>query len=78
MVFHMKTTMMIDDGVMLRLREEAARQGRTLSELIEAALRRFLEPPPSTQTIEALPLFHAGAPLVDVADRDALEEAMGE
>ena len=42
MVFHMKTTLIIDDGVMIRLREEAAREGKTLSELVEAALRNML------------------------------------
>jgi hypothetical protein len=29
MVFHMKTTLNIDDAVMARLKREAARQGRT-------------------------------------------------
>ncbi len=41
----MKTTLNIDDGVMKRLRKEAARQGKTLSEMVEAALRRSLEKP---------------------------------
>ena len=76
MVFHMKTTMMIDDGVMTRLREEAARQNRTLSELIEAALRMFLDRPVQARPLPPLPSFQGGPPGVDVADRDALEEAM--
>ena len=39
MVTHMKTTLNIPDAVMAELRREAARQGRTMSELVEAALR---------------------------------------
>jgi hypothetical protein len=35
----MKTTLNIDDSVMVELKREAARQGRTMSELVEAALR---------------------------------------
>ncbi len=36
----MRTTMNIDDTVMQRLREEAARCGTTMSALVEAGLRR--------------------------------------
>ena len=35
MVSHMKTTLNIDDTVMAELKREAARQGRTMSELVE-------------------------------------------
>ena len=37
MVSHMKTTLNIDDTVMAQLKREAARQGRTMSELVETA-----------------------------------------
>src|SRR5439155_264288 len=40
MVFHMKTTLNIDDTVMARLRQEAARQRKTMSELLEAVAAR--------------------------------------
>jgi len=77
MVFHMKTTLVIDDQVMARLRQEAARQGRTLSELVEAALRLLLEArEPKAGTLAPLPTFRGGRLLVDVADRDALYQAM--
>ena len=75
MVFHMKTTLNIDDGVMKRLRLMAARSGRTLSELVESALRRFVEEPPPARELPALPSFDGGAKL-DPADRDALYRAM--
>ncbi len=76
MVFHMKTTLVIDDGVMIRLREEAARQGRTLSDLVEAALRLMFERRDEPKKLPPLPSFHGGRPLVDVADREALYQAM--
>ncbi len=76
MVFHMKTTLVIDDGIMIRLREEAARQGRTLSELVEAALRLMFERRDEPRELPPLPCFHGGRPLVDVADREALYQAM--
>lgn len=78
MVFHMKTTLNIDDSVMQRLREEAARQGRTMSELVEAGLRRVLDEPGQDidQAREPLPQWHSGGAFVDVADRDALYERM--
>lgn len=72
----MKTTLNIDDQVMTRLKEEAATQGRTMSELVETALRRLLASPPDRQTLPPLPTFRGGRELVDVADRDALQRAM--
>ena len=78
MVFHMKTTLNIDDTVMNRLRREAARQGKTMSELVEAALRLLLQPGgrKSKPKLRPLPRFRSGGHLVDIADRDALYDAM--
>lgn len=78
MVFHMKTTLNIDDSVMQRLREEAARRGRTMSELVEAGLRRVLDEPERDVEYlrEPLPQWRSGGAFVDVADRDALDERM--
>lgn len=76
MVFHMKTTLVIDDQVMKRLRHEAVREGRTLSELVEAALRLFLNRKPTRPELPPLPTYKNRGPLVDVADRDALYDAM--
>lgn len=74
----MKTTLVIDDLVMAQLESEAARQGRTMSELVEAALRLLLDREPEAGSLPELPTFHGGELLVDVADRDALYEAMEE
>jgi plasmid stability protein len=72
----MKTTLNIDDTVMQRLRQEAARQGRTMSELVEAALRLFFKASRERPALPELPTFDSGGELVDIADRDALYDAM--
>ncbi len=41
----MKTTLNIDDTVMAELKRDAARQGRTMSELVETAPRPLLRSP---------------------------------
>ena len=76
MVFHMKTTLIIDDTVMARLKRESARTGRTMSELVETALRRMLQARPETAELLPLPSFKGGGALVDIADREALYRAM--
>ena len=77
MVIHMKTTLNIDDTVMDRLRRESARSGRTMSELVETALRHLLQRR-SAPALLPLPHFDSGGALVDVADRDALYRVMEE
>jgi hypothetical protein len=47
-----------------------------MSELLEAALRAFFAPKATTEDLPALPVFKSGGPLVDIADREALYEAM--
>ena len=76
MLFHMKTTISIDDSVMARLRRESARTGRTMSELVETALRRLLQAKPGPAELPPLPSFKSGGAMVDVADREALYRAM--
>jgi hypothetical protein len=72
----MKTTLNIDDHVMAELKREAARQGVTMSELVESALRLLLRSQHKRQKLTTLPTFHSGGALVDIADRDALYQAM--
>ena len=76
MVFHMKTTLNISDVTMGQLRREAARQGRTMSELVEAALRALLQPRDKKTELPPLPEFSTGGARVNVANRDALYEVM--
>ncbi len=72
----MKTTLNIDDTVMAELKREAARQGRSMSELVEMALRLLLRSRRKREEIVALQSFRSGGALVDIADRDALYQAM--
>jgi hypothetical protein len=72
----MKTTLNIDDAVMAHLKREAARQGRTMSELVETALRLLFQSQRKRRAVPPLPSFKGGGYLVDIADRDALYQAM--
>ncbi len=77
MFFHMKkTTLSINDAVMAQLKQEAARQGRTMSELVESALRLLLRTQRGQRELPPLPTFKSSGHLVDIADRDALYHAM--
>ena len=62
---------------MKRLRAEAARSGRTMSELVEAGIRLVLSQRRAGDAdLPDLPVWRSGGPLVDVADRRALYDAM--
>ena len=76
MVIHMKTTLNIDDTVMAQLKQEAARQGRTMSELVETALRMLFRPRAQSEELTPMPTFRSGGAMIDIADRDALYQAM--
>lgn len=76
MFSHIKTTLNIDNSVMAALKREAAKQGRTMSQLVESALRLLLRSEKSQHELPPLPTFKSGGHLVDVADRDALYHAM--
>ena len=71
-----KTTLKIDDSVMTRLKEEAARRGCTMSDLVESSLRLLFQAEKAQGKIPPLPKFKSGGPFVDIADRDALYQAM--
>lgn len=73
----MKITVNLSKDTIARMKSEAVRQGRTMSELVEMELRAMFEPqkqPP--KRIPKLPRFPMGRALVDIADRDALYDAM--
>ena len=70
----MKTTLEIDATVMRDLKKKAAQEGRTMSELVEAALRRMLREAPKSAVLRPLPTFDGGGWTVDPADREALYE----
>jgi hypothetical protein len=69
----MKTTLNLDDRLWARLKSAAARQGKTMSDLVDLAIRNFLRDKPASKTkLAPLPTWKSGGMLVDVADRDAL------
>ena len=72
----MKATLEIDDALMQRLREEAARRGTTESALVEAGLRHIFDECGKAQAQDKDPLPHLpkwrGGLLVDVSNRDEL------
>ncbi|MCK6553230.1 hypothetical protein L6Q96_01390 [Candidatus Binatia bacterium] len=72
----MKTTLNIDETVMAQLKRESVRQGRTMSELVETALRLLFRSRPQNRKLPPLPVFHGGGARVDIADREALYQAM--
>jgi hypothetical protein len=72
----MKTTLNIDDTVMAELKREAVRQKRTMSELVEIALRTLFRSAKKRGPIPDLPTFRSGGMMVDVSRRDALYQTM--
>ena len=77
-----KTTINVEDAVMERLKEEAARRKTTMTALIEAGIRRILAegearaPALVGHELPPLPSYDMGEPLVDVADREALYDVL--
>ena len=79
----MKTTLNIDESVMQRLREEAARRGTTMSFLVEAGLRRVLAEPEKAsdgrrEPLPPLPTWNSGGFRVDIANREELYRILDE
>ncbi|MGE0472446.1 MAG: ribbon-helix-helix protein, CopG family [Nitrospirales bacterium] len=68
----MKTTLNIDDKVMAQLKCEAAKQRRTMSELVESALRLSFQNTKTPKALPPLPSFKGGGYPVDITDREAL------
>ena len=72
----MKTTLNISEQVMRKLKQEAARTGTTMSELVESALRESLEKRERPVPEVRLPSFKGGTATVDVSSRDRLYDIM--
>lgn len=65
----MKTTLEIPDHLMRELKARAARDGKTMSELVESALRTLLEQKPEAKELPPLPTFNSGGFLVNIDSR---------
>jgi len=75
----MKTTVEIDERLLLRAKRYAAQQGTTLRAIIEDALRARLATRPKQQSAHrfAPPVVKGSVPpAIDVADRNALYDAL--
>jgi len=74
----MRTTVSVDDQLLAAARQEAARRGQTLGQLVEDALRRELSGTNQEQPVP-LPVFRGGTgvrPGVDVRSNRALAELL--
>ena len=71
MLLHMKrTTLVIDPSLYAELKRRAADEGRTLTDVVERALRLGLAPASTGRRPRiALPSYDLGPYLVDPADR---------
>lgn len=74
----MKTTLVLDDALVERVRERAKERGVSMSSVVEEAIVRMLAEPAALATWEPndLPSFPMGPFLVDITDREALYDAM--
>lgn len=79
MIFHMKrTTLVLDEIQFSELKKLAAAERRTLSSLTEELLRLGLAARRKRRRrkLAPLPTWNMGKPKVDLADRNALYDAM--
>jgi hypothetical protein len=73
----MKTTLVLPQELVAALRERARAQGCSMSSIAEQALSAHLLALEDSSIPDLkLPSFEVGELLVDIADREALEEAM--
>ena len=75
----MRTTIDIDDSVLRKAKKLAAEEGKSLTRIVEEALRERLSPKPRTsQKFKLRLLTKTGRiiPGTDLADRDQLYERM--
>jgi hypothetical protein len=73
-----RTTLLLDDNQMVRLKNLARAQGRTMTDLINEFIAEGLaaRAAPKPEQALNLPVFDMGRPRVNLADREALEGIM--
>lgn len=75
----MRTSMNLPDALLEQVKQRATEAGQTVTSVMEQALRQLLAQPLSRAEVTPLPSYgNADAePLVDLADRDAVWDALG-
>lgn len=78
MLVCMRTTINLPDALGQAAKRRAAAEGRTFTSLVEEGLRRVLADEDEAQARCELPAYggSGGRMLVDIADRDALWDAL--
>ena len=75
----MRTSLNLDDELLRSLKKKAAEMGRTMTELVEEALREMLSrdsEPPEIHGFPWVTVRGSIRPGIDITDRDSLLEAM--
>jgi hypothetical protein len=74
-----RTTLILEDATLDAVRDLARREKRDMSEIVNEALRDGLRlRMRKTAPVAKLPSYQMGRPRINLADRDALEQAMEE
>jgi predicted transcriptional regulator len=79
MFFCMRTTLNLDDELMRRLKRRAAETGRTMTELMEEAIREMLarsSSPAEEREFRWVTVKGRVQSGIDITDRDSLLDAM--
>ena len=78
----MRTTITIDDNLLREAKVLAARTDRTVSSVLEEALRELLarqvESDERRRADFTLPTYNSGGFLIDILDKEALADALGD
>ncbi len=81
MLSQMRTTLNLDDELMLALKRRSAETGQTLTSLVEEAVRHILSEvrePAAEYHFSWEPVIGQAQPAVDVNDRNALYDFLDE
>jgi hypothetical protein len=74
----MRTTLAVDDNLLIAARRRARDRGQTLGQVVEDALRRELAAPVAAEPV-GVPVFRGGGgplPGIDLTSNRALREAL--
>jgi hypothetical protein len=78
----MRTTITIDDDLLREAKVMAARTDRTVSSVLEEALRQLLARQIASDERRladfSLPTYNSGGFLIDILDKEALADALGD